>query len=97
VGDLRDFIGEGGEGKDRSLFQVDEEGFVDHPMMRERTVEARGYQLEIATRALEANTLVVLPTALGKTVIAELVTAEVLNRYPGCRVMVLAPTKPLVL
>jgi len=97
VGDLRDFIGEGGEGKDKGLFQVDEEGFVDHPMIRERTVEARGYQLEIATRALEANTLVVLPTALGKTVIAELVAAEVLNRYPGCRVMVLAPTKPLVL
>jgi Fanconi anemia group M protein len=66
-------------------------------MIRERTVEARSYQLEIATRALEANTLVVLPTALGKTVIAELVAAEVLNRYPGCRVMVLAPMKPLVL
>jgi len=97
VGDLRDFIGEGGECKDKSLFQVDEEGFVGHPMIRERTVEARSYQLEIATRALEANTLVVLPTALGKTVIAELVAAEVLNRYPGCRVMVLAPTKPLVL
>jgi Fanconi anemia group M protein len=97
VGDLRDYIREEGEGKDKNLFQVNGEGFVGHPMIRERTVEARSYQLEIATRALEANTLVVLPTALGKTVIAELVAAEVLNRYPGCRVMVLAPTKPLVL
>jgi ERCC4-like helicases len=48
-------------------------------------------------RALEANTLVVLPTALGKTVIAELVAAELLHRYPGCRVLIMAPTKPLAL
>ena len=66
-------------------------------MVREGAIEDREYQREIAQRALEANTLVVLPTALGKTVIAELVAAEVLHRYPGSRVMVLAPTKPLAL
>jgi len=32
---------------------------------------------------LEANILAVLPTALGKTVIAELVAAELLHRHPG--------------
>ncbi|MEM2233150.1 MAG: helicase-related protein [Nitrososphaerota archaeon] len=71
--------------------------YVAHPMVREGAIEDREYQREIAQRALEANTLVVLPTALGKTVIAELVAAEVLHRYPGSRVMVLAPTKPLAL
>jgi ERCC4-related helicase len=46
---------------------------------------------------LEANTLAVLPTALGKTVIAELVAAELLHRHPGCRILFMAPTKPLAL
>jgi len=34
---------------------------------------------------------------LGKTVIAELVAAELLHRYPGCRILFMAPTKPLAL
>jgi superfamily II DNA or RNA helicase len=56
--------------------------YVVHPMVREGAVEDREYQRRIVERALEANTLVVLPTALGKTVIAELVAAELLHRYP---------------
>jgi Fanconi anemia group M protein len=71
--------------------------YVVHPMVREGVVEDREYQRRIVERALEANTLVVLPTALGKTVIAELVAAELLHRYPGCRVLMMAPTKPLAL
>jgi ERCC4-related helicase len=42
------------------------------------------------------NTLVILPTALGKTVIAILVCAEFLYNYKSKRVLVMAPTKPLV-
>jgi ERCC4-related helicase len=72
-------------------------GYVVHPMVREGAIEDREYQRRIVERALEANTLVVLPTALGKTVIAELVAAELLHRYPGCRVLMMAPTKPLAL
>jgi len=71
--------------------------YVVHPMVRDGVVEDREYQRRIVERALEANTLVVLPTALGKTVIAELVAAELLYRYPGCRVLMMAPTKPLAL
>jgi ERCC4-related helicase len=71
--------------------------YVIHPLVREKAVEDREYQRRIVERALEANTLVVLPTALGKTVIAELVAAELLHRYPGCRVLMMAPTKPLAL
>jgi len=50
--------------------------YVEHPMVREGVLEDREYQRRMVERALEANTLVVLPTALGKTVIAELVAAE---------------------
>ncbi|MEN3047854.1 MAG: helicase-related protein [Candidatus Caldarchaeales archaeon] len=74
-----------------------ERDFVEHPMVRERALLRREYQVRIAEAALRGNTLVVLPTALGKTVIAELVVAEVLHRYPGSRALLMAPTKPLVL
>jgi ERCC4-related helicase len=66
-------------------------------VVREGAVEDRQYQRRIVERALEANTLVVLPTALGKTIIAEIVAAELLHRYPSCRVLMMAPTKPLTL
>ena len=59
--------------------------------------EAREYQKKIAEVATSTNTLVVLPTGLGKTMIAIMVTAEMLGRSPESKVMVLAPTKPLVL
>jgi Fanconi anemia group M protein len=71
--------------------------YVVHPMVRDGVIEDRGYQRRFVERALEANTLAVLPTALGKTVIAELVAAELLHRHPGCRILFMAPTKPLAL
>jgi ERCC4-related helicase len=71
--------------------------YVVHPMVRDGVIEDRDYQRRFVEKALEANTLAVLPTALGKTVIAELVAAELLHRYPGCRVLFMAPTKPLAL
>ena len=60
-------------------------------------IELREYQSTIAKSALLSNTLVVLPTGLGKTIVALLVAAERLSRFPGGKVVVLAPTKPLVL
>ena len=60
-------------------------------------IEAREYQRKIAEVATSTNTLVVLPTGLGKTIIAIMVAAEMLRRYPDSKVMVLAPTRPLVL
>ena len=59
--------------------------------------EPREYQRKIAEVAASTNTLVVLPTGLGKTIIAIMVAAERLRRYPDSKVMVLAPTRPLVL
>jgi Fanconi anemia group M protein len=71
--------------------------YVAHPMVIDGVIEDRDYQRRFVERALEANTLAVLPTALGKTVIAELVAAELLHRHPGCRILFMAPTKPLAL
>jgi ERCC4-related helicase len=71
--------------------------YVVHPMVKDGVIEDRDYQRRFVGRALEANTLAVLPTALGKTVIAELVASELLHRHPGCRILFMAPTKPLAL
>jgi len=69
--------------------------YVTHPLIRENTVERRAYQISIAATALMYNTLVILPTGLGKTTIALLVIASRLLNEGG-KALVLAPTKPLV-
>jgi ERCC4-related helicase len=68
---------------------------ISHPLIRPETIESREYQLSIAMQALDANTMVILPTGLGKTAIALLVAASRLYNDGG-RVLMLAPTKPLV-
>jgi len=69
--------------------------FVTHELLRRGAVEERAYQVNIARACLERSTLVVLPTGMGKTVIAAMVIADVL-RQRGGRILFLAPTKPLV-
>ncbi len=69
---------------------------LEHPLIRPKTVEFRLYQKMISDAASERNTLVILPTALGKTVIAVIVAADVLYNYRDSKVLVLAPTRPLV-
>lgn len=66
--------------------------FVHHPYIQKNTILSRQYQLNIAHHALSRNTAVILPTGLGKTIIAFLVMADILPK----RVLFLAPTKPLV-
>ncbi len=68
--------------------------FVSHPLIKADTIEKREYQENLASKALKGNTLVVMPTALGKTIVAALVMAEILKE--GKKVLFLAPTKPLV-
>ena len=68
-----------------------------HPLVRTGTVEHRSYQVSIAGAATKGNSLVVLPTALGKTVISAFVAADILLSYRDARVLVMAPTRPLVL
>jgi Fanconi anemia group M protein len=68
---------------------------VAHELLRRGAVEDRAYQVNIARACLERSTLVVLPTGMGKTVVAAMVIAETLRRRGG-KVLFLAPTKPLV-
>jgi len=68
---------------------------VTHELLRRGAVEERAYQVNIARACLERSTLVVLPTGMGKTVVAAMVIAETLRRRGG-KVLFLAPTKPLV-
>jgi ERCC4-related helicase len=71
-------------------------GTVEHPRVRPGVLEDRLYQANIAETAVAHNTLVVLPTGLGKTAIALRVVAEFLLRSPTKSILFLAPTRPLV-
>lgn len=71
--------------------------YVEHPLVYPNLVEDREYQRRIVSEARDKNTLVVLPTALGKTIIAALVAADVLYNFRDRRVLVMAPTRPLVI
>ena len=62
-------------------------------MLRDFT--PRLYQQTLLGTAAQHNTLVVLPTGLGKTAVAFLLTAQRLLQYPQSKILMLAPTKPL--
>lgn len=56
----------------------------------------RTYQLEMSKTAVLYNTLVSLPTGLGKTLIASVVLYNFYRWFPTGKVVFLAPTLPLV-
>jgi Fanconi anemia group M protein len=56
----------------------------------------RGYQITIYNTCLDNNCLVVLPTGLGKSLIFLMSAIERLKKYPNSKVVILAPTRPLV-
>ena len=56
----------------------------------------RDYQFSIVHKSLFVNTLVCLPTGLGKTFIAAVVMYNFYRWFPHSKVVFLAPTKPLV-
>ena len=68
---------------------------ISHPLIKPNSIESREYQLSIAMKALDANTMVILPTGLGKTAVALIIAASRLYNEGG-RILMLAPTKPLV-
>ncbi|MEW5301841.1 MAG: hypothetical protein WDW36_004675 [Sanguina aurantia] len=56
----------------------------------------REYQYQLVRTALFTNTLVVLPTGLGKTLVAAVVMYNYYRWFPQGKIVFLAPTKPLV-
>ncbi|MFT4310175.1 MAG: ERCC4 domain-containing protein [Candidatus Woesearchaeota archaeon] len=67
----------------------------DSPQELLKGFSPRLYQKNIAKVCLEKNTLVVLPTGLGKTGIALVVAMQRLKKYPQGKILFLTPTKPL--
>ncbi len=70
--------------------------YIDQEYIVKNSVESREYQNRIVEAAIKTNTLAVLPTGLGKTIIALFLIAKKLKDQPT-RILFLAPTKPLVI
>ncbi len=72
------------------------EEYVNHPLIRKEIIKRRSYQENIFINCLNKNSLVVIPTGLGKTIIALMLAVQRLTEIPDSRIIFLAPTKPLV-
>ncbi|MFX1298470.1 MAG: DEAD/DEAH box helicase [Promethearchaeota archaeon] len=70
--------------------------FFKHNLIREGTIEQRLYQETILGTCNNVNSLAILPTGLGKTIIAALIAVNRLTKFPNSHIIFLAPTKPLV-
>jgi Fanconi anemia group M protein len=68
---------------------------VEHEFIVPDSIEVRDYQINLAQQAKTENSLVVLPTGLGKTTIALHVIADYLSKRKG-GILFLAPTRVLV-
>jgi ERCC4-related helicase len=69
---------------------------INEEFIKNNTIERREYQINIANSASKNNTLVVLPTGLGKTIIALILIARQLKKENN-KILFLAPTKPLAI
>jgi Fanconi anemia group M protein len=70
--------------------------YISHPLIKPGKVEARLYQQTLFASCLNKNSLVVLPTGLGKTILFLMITAHRLEKYPNGKIVFCAPTKPLL-
>src|SRR3989338_573051 len=64
-------------------------------MFRIKDFTPREYQEKIVKTALNNNTLIILPTGLGKTKTAIMTAMERLNSCSNTQILFLTPTKPL--
>lgn len=72
------------------------ENYFQHPLIKDKTIQRRIYQETLLASCANRNSLIVLPTGLGKTIIAVLISAYRLKKFPNSKIIFLAPTKPLV-
>lgn len=70
--------------------------FFNGAFIKPDTVFYRHYQHNIVQKCKNKNSLVVLPTGLGKTIIGILLMTNALQRYSKGKIIILAPTRPLV-
>jgi len=64
--------------------------------MEELKIEPREYQKTIFETCKEKDCLVVLPTGTGKTLIALMLTIDRFKKFPLEKILILAPTRPLI-
>jgi len=64
--------------------------------MKEINVLPRDYQKKIFETCKENNCLVILPTGTGKTLIAIMLAVNQFKKYPLEKILILAPTRPLI-
>jgi ERCC4-related helicase len=64
--------------------------------IKELKQQPRDYQISIFKTCFEKNCLVVLPTGTGKTLIAIMLAIERFKQHPLEKVLILAPTRPLI-
>ena len=69
---------------------------INHPYLSPNFVEARAYQLKALNTILNSSTLLVLPTATGKTPIEFMAIADRLSQFPTKKALLIAPTNPLL-
>ena len=71
---------------------VETQKYLTHKFIKPNSVESRDYQINLADGAKKENSLIILPTGLGKTTIALQVIADYLQKGTG-GVLFLAPTR----
>jgi Fanconi anemia group M protein len=70
--------------------------YFNEPFLKKNRVFYRKYQNNIIKKCKGRNSLVVLPTGLGKTIIGILLIGKALEKYSKSKIIILAPTRPLV-
>jgi len=79
------------------MIEIEGNNSAKKSYLKDNKIEHREYQLKIAQACASKNSLVVLPTGLGKTIIGVYVAAKTLEKFPPkTKVIVLAPTRPLI-
>ncbi len=75
----------------------EENNLLNFNFLKNEKIDHREYQINIAKKCFGNNSLVVIPTGLGKTIISIIIAAHTLeNSPPHSKVVVLAPTRPLI-
>ncbi|NPE27208.1 DEAD/DEAH box helicase [Methanococcoides sp. SA1] len=64
--------------------------------MKELSLTPREYQQSIFEKAKDSDCLAILPTGTGKTLIAQMLTIHRFKEHPLQKILILAPTKPLI-
>lgn len=68
--------------------------YINNPLLRPDKLEYREYQTAIAVEALQDNSLIVLPTGMGKTPVLLQVIMAKWDEVD--KILIMAPTRPLV-